>query len=160
MPVWALVGAGGELLWAGFRDRVFDSVELPPGNFLVSDPLLLGLAACGPIWLVQRGGELRSGLILPVLAGLLVPVALMLTAIDLSFRYRLEFYPAIELCAFVGFAHFVRRERRSGWFVAGALVSVVAAQAMWVLTMLSPFGPVQSVIAPGGVAAFYLSEFM
>ena len=84
----------------------------------------------------------------------------MLMAISLSFRYRLEFYPVLELCAFVGFAHFVQRERRSGWFVAGALVSVVAAQAMWVLTMLSPFGPVGSVVGPGGVVGFYLSEFM
>jgi len=156
VPVWALAGAGGELLWAGFRDRVFDAVELPPGSFLVSDPLLIGLGAYGLVRLVRRGG----GLILPVLGGLLVPAALMLMAISLSFRYRLEFYPVLELCAFVGFAHFVQRERRSGWFVAGALVSVVAAQAMWVLTMLSPFGPVGSVVGPGGVVGFYLSEFM
>jgi hypothetical protein len=153
-PAWALLGGAGELLWAGFRDRVFDSVELPPASFLISDPLLIGLAGYG---LVRRG--LRADLVLPVLGGLVVPIVLMLMAIDLSFRYRLEFYPFLELAAFVGFAEFVGRDRGRGWFAAGALFSVVAAQAMWVMTMLSPFGPVQSIVGPDGVAAFYRGLF-
>lgn len=154
VPVWALLGAAGELLWAGFRDRVFDSVELPPASFFVSDPLLIGLAAYG---ILRRGA--RADLVLPVLAGLAVPIVLMLMAIDLSFRYRLEFYPFLELAAFVGFADLAARERGRGWFAAAALFSVVAAQSVWVMTMLSPFGPVQSIVGPDGVAAFYRGLF-
>lgn len=159
VPVWALIGSTGELLWAGFRDRVFDSVELPPASFLVSDPLLIGLAGYAFVRLMKRGSGLRADLVVPVLGGLFVPVALMLMAIDLSFRYRLEFYPFIELAGFVGFAELVGRERGRGWFAAGAIFSVVAAQAIWVLTMLSPFGPVQSVVGPEGVVAFYRGLF-
>jgi hypothetical protein len=87
-----------------------------------------------------------------------------MAAIALAFRYRLEFYPFLELAALVGFAELASDARLGvkarGWIAAGVIVSVVAAQAMWVLTMLSPFGPAQSVVGPGGVVAFYLSEFM
>jgi len=161
LPVWALPDGAGGLLWSGFRDRVFDSVELPPGSFLVSDPLLIGLAAYGLVRLARRGNGLRRGFVVPVLAGLLVPIVLMLSAIDLAFRYRLEFYPFLELAAFVGFADLltVGGRRARGWYAAGALVSVVTAQAMWVLTMLSPFGPVQNIVGPDGVAAFYRALF-
>jgi hypothetical protein len=157
IPVWALVGGVGELLWAGFRDRIFDSVELPPASFFVSDPLLIALSTYGLVRLRRQGR--RADLVLPVLGGLLVPILLMLMLIDLSFRYRLEFYPFLELAAFIGFADLVRRERRRGWFAAGAIFSVVAAQAMWLMTMLSPFGPVQSVVGPDGVGAFYRGLF-
>ncbi|HEY1797164.1 MAG TPA: hypothetical protein VGG57_13720 [Stellaceae bacterium] len=148
-PIWALP----ELIWTGFRDRMFDSVELPPASFLVSDPLLVALAVYGAIDTARR----RDRLVLPVLLGFLVPIGLMLTAISLTFRYRLEFYPFLELAAFVGFAHVAGMRR--GWLAVGAVVSVVMAQAMWVLTMLSPFGPVQSVVGPAGVAAFYRGLF-
>jgi hypothetical protein len=87
-----------------------------------------------------------------------------MTALALAFRYRLEFYPFLELAALVGFAELASDARLGakarGWIAAGVLASVVAAQAMWVLTMLSPFGPVGSVVGPHGVIAFYLSEFM
>lgn len=142
VPVWV------EMLWAGFRDRVFDAVELPPGSFFVTDPLLVGLAVYG---------AMRRRL-WPILAGLAVPIVLMLMAISLTFRYRLEFYPLLELAAFIGVAHLGTKARN--WVIAGAVWSIVAAQAMWVLTMLSPFGPVQSVVGPGGVFAFYLNELM
>lgn len=96
-----------------------------------------------------------------MLGGLAVPIVLILMAIALAFRYRLEFYPFLELAAFVGFARLltVAGNRARAWCAAGVLVSVVAAQAMWVLAMLSPFGPVQSVVGPEGVVAFYRSLF-
>ena len=160
-PVWMLRDGAGDMLWAAFRDRVFDSVELPPGSFFVTDPLLIGLGVCGLIGLRRREAGLRPALVWPVLGGLAVPIVLILMAIALAYRYRLEFYPLLELLAFIGFARLVvsggARARR--WCAVGAVVSIVAAQAMWVLSMLSPFGPVGGVVGKAGVVAFYRSLF-
>ena len=128
LPVWALPDGVGGLLWSGFRDRLFDAVELPPSSFLVSDPLLVGLAIYGIVALVRGRNPLRRELVAPVLAGLLVPIALMLTWISLTFRYRLEFYPFLELAAFVGFAQLVSfaGKRARTRLTAGAAASVLA----------------------------------
>jgi hypothetical protein len=159
-PVWILRDGAGDLLWAGFRDRMFDAVELPPGSFFVSDPLLVGLAVYGArqLW---RGTVPRRDLVLPVAAGLSVPIVLILMAIALAFRYRLEFYPLIELLAFAGFGRLAVAGgmRARTWCAVGAVWSIVAAQAMWVLSMVSPFGPVGSIVGRAGVFAFYRSLF-
>lgn len=161
VPVWALPDGAGGMPWAEFRDRVFDFVELPPGSFFVSDPLLVGLASYGIACLLRRQDGLRPGVVVPVLGGLAVPPLLILMALALAFRYRLEFYPFLELAALIGFARLVVSEGRRvrTWCAAGAMVSVVAAHAMWVLTMLSPFGPVQNMIGTQSVGAFYRSLF-
>ena len=44
-PVWTWVRSDGHLLFSEARERLIDAFELPPGSFLLSDPLLLGLAA-------------------------------------------------------------------------------------------------------------------
>lgn len=158
LPVWVLLDGSGGLLWSAFQLRLFDFVELPPGSFIVSDPLLLGLAALGLIQLMRRRVP-RSDVIVAALGGLLVPVGLMLSAIALTYRYRLEFYPFIELCAFVGFGSIVAAPKATAqrWMALGAAWQVIAAHAMWLLYMLSPFGPAQ--IATDGlpVGAFYRS---
>ncbi|HEX3881416.1 MAG TPA: hypothetical protein VHW66_02040 [Stellaceae bacterium] len=164
VPVWIWPDGAGGLLWSVFRDRVFDSVELPPGSLFVSEPLLFGLAVLALVRTARRRNSSSPAPVLPVLAGLAIPPLLIMAAIALAFRYRLEFYPFLELAALVGFAELASDARLGakarGWIAAGVIVSVVAAQAMWVLTMLSPFGPAQSVVGPGGVTVFYLSEFM
>ncbi len=92
-----------------------------------------------------------------MLADLAIPPLLIMSALALAFRYRLEFYPFLELAALVGFAELAGNAslgaKARGWVAAGGAWSIVAAQAMWVLTMLSPFGPVQNIIGPDGVAA-------
>jgi len=151
-PLWALGGGTGRFLWQGFQERVIDAAELPPMSFLVSDTLLLGLAGIGLAGLLRRRDRL-----LALLPGLLTPIALMLCAISMAFRYRLEFYPFLELCAFAGFARLLAAPGRRTllWLGAGAGFGVVSAHAAWLLYMLSPFGPAEEALRGASVAAFY-----
>ena len=157
-PIWVLHGASGELLWSGFVQRTLEA-ELPPSSFLVSDPLLVGLALYGIVQLARRHAvPHRAPLILGAI-GLAVPIVLMLTAFSMTFRYRLEFYPFLELCAFVGFWRLIMAPpRRIGIaFGAGAAASIVAAQALWLINMLSLPGPAHKLIGAMGIVDYYRS---
>jgi hypothetical protein len=85
----------------------------------------------------------------------------MLTVFGTSYRYRMEFYPFFELFAFLGFARIAatsagRAPRLVG---AGAVASIVTAHLMWVLYMLSPFGPAGKLMGSLGIVDFYKSLF-
>jgi hypothetical protein len=152
VPFWLLRGTPG--------DVVACCAELPPSSFLVSDTLLLGMGTYGMAVALRKNAKCREFVAAAGL-GWLVPVVLMLTAFGLSFRYRMEFYPFFELFAFLGFA---RLAARPGWRAplvvsAGALTGIVTAHAMWMLYMLSPFGPAGRVLDGLGVAQFYRSLF-
>jgi hypothetical protein len=86
---------------------------------------------------------------------------MMLAAAGMTFRYRMEFYPLFELFAVLGFAGVAGRPatRPPLWFAIGACASVVAAHAMWLLYMLSPFGAPDRVMGSLGIADFYKSLF-
>lgn len=159
-PVWVLRDGAGNLLWAGFQQRLFDLVELPPASFFVSDPLLIGLCVYGAVTTLRLRGRQRE-LVLLVGSGLAVPIVLMLTAIALAYRYRMEFYPLLELGAFIGFARLVAAPPRLGPRVvaAGTVVSCLTAHLAWLLYMLSPFGPAQAVMNGLPLGAFYRSLF-
>jgi len=160
-PFWALSDGAGQLWWQAFQERVTDSAELPPASFFISDPFWVGLAVFGLITLLNPDRLPKREWLLAALPGLLVPIALILMLIDLTFRYRLEFYPFLELCAFAGFARLlaVSSRRAELWFGAGAIGGIAAAQAMWVLYMLSPFGPAAMVLDGLPVGTFYRSLF-
>ena len=81
----------------------------------------------------------------------------MLLAIDMSFRYRLEFYPALELLAFIGFWSLAPRMtgRGTAAFAVGTAFSIVAAHAMWLLNMMSPFGPAAKFLGQSSIVDFY-----
>jgi hypothetical protein len=158
-PVWA-TDDGGKQWWQAFQERTIVAVELPPASFFVSDTLWVGLATYGLIVLSRRGRLPRRGLVLSVLPGLLLPIMLMLTAISMTFRYRLEFYPFLDLCAFAGFAWLLAASpSRAAKFTigTGAIAGVVTAHAMWLLYMLSPFGTARIVIDGLPVGTFYRS---
>jgi hypothetical protein len=159
LPVWVLPGRDGELLFESFRRRTMDAVELPPSSFLVSDPLTIGLAVFALLRLLRRRGGLDRRIALPVLAGLAVPIALMLTWLSMTFRYRLEFYPFLELCAFFGFALLLARGKPPPrrWFAAAAFAGVVAAHALWLLYMISPLGDASALFGGRDVVSFYRS---
>jgi hypothetical protein len=155
-PIWILNDGSGQLLWSDFVQRTLE-VELPPSSFLISDPLIIGLALYGVFQLAHRNTVPRRAPLILCAIGLAVPIVLMLTAISMTFRYRMEFYPFLELCAFIGFWRLLAAPPRriEIAFGAGALTSIVAAQALWLLYMLSPLGPADRVLGGMGVVDHY-----
>jgi hypothetical protein len=104
-PLWAWSDASGRLLFQDTEVRLFDGVELPPSSLFLSDPVAFLLAAPGLGVLWRRPQVLAEPAMARLTAlALAAPTALVLGAIALSFRYRMEFYPALDLCACLGAA--------------------------------------------------------
>ncbi len=160
-PVWVIRAADGGLLWSAFQHRTIDSVELPPGSFFISDPLSVGLMVFTLIHLFRAREPLKRAIAVPVLAGLCVPMVLMLTFVSMAFRYRLEFYPFFDLCAFLGFGVLLSRSKAPPIrvFALAAFAGVVGAHALWLLYMLSPLGDASALLGGMDVVTFYQSEF-
>lgn len=152
-PVWAWRAPGGDLWLAGVRDRLIDSAELPPGSFLLSDPLLLLLAAIAVAhWWRARGQSSLTGGAMAL--GLAASPLLMLCAISMCYRYRIDFYPLIEFAAFAGLATsgWIGARRRLVWSLVA--VSVMFSHAGLLLYDLGETGPAQRLIG-GGIAHYY-----
>jgi hypothetical protein len=161
-PVWVFPHPG----WAPFiqvlQTRLFDFSELPPGTFLVTDALLVGFMICAIRALCTPGSDFQLDRmpIFAIAAGLTAPCALMLTAISLSYRYRIDFYPLLEFLAFIGIVVMRRRvphgppEHLKRWIGAAAATSIGASGCALLLYKLSPFGPGIPLIQ-GGFWAFY-----
>lgn len=155
LPIWTVIRADGHMLFAAARERLVDVMELPPGSFLVSDPLLLGLAVVG----VRRLGASLSGAAL--LAGLAVPPVLMLTAISMAYRYREEFYPFLITACLLGFRQLCLRATGFGRktrvaIVAAVVVSVFVSHGMAAIYAVSPWGVAEQYIEPDGWIGTYL----
>jgi len=161
VPVWAMRTADSSLLWSDFAHRTIFAVELPPSSFFISDPLLIGLTIFALVQLLRHPDVLNRRIAVPVLAGLFVPILLILTFSSMTFRYRLEFYPFFDLCAFLGFGVLVSRPEIPPLraFAVAAFGGVVTAHALWLLYMLSPLGDASTRLGGMGVISFYRSEF-
>jgi hypothetical protein len=158
-PFWAMRDAAGNFLWSGFENGFAGCcIELPPSSFFVSDPLLIGLCAFGIVQVFGDQAE-RRDLVAAAGLGLLVPIVLILSAFGMTFRYRMEFYPFFELFAFLGVARLAARPagRAPAIVLAGAVGGIVTAHAMWLLYMLSPFGPPANALGSLTVGEFYRS---
>jgi hypothetical protein len=138
VPVWILIRDDGYVLFAETQATLVDAMELPPGSFFVTDPLVLGLAIIGVRAIRDRA---RAALLL----GLAMPAMLMLFAISLTHRYRMEFYPVLFLAALFGVAATAQgagTSRRFRVTVIGAVVAgIIASHGMAVLYARSPWGP-------------------
>jgi hypothetical protein len=153
-PIWVFQGADGKLLFEAEQTRLFDSVELPPSSFFLTDLLPIVFIVFLAISIL-RPHSLRPislGHFLALAAGLAVPCILILTAISITYRYRMEFYPEIDLLAFLGFyaatssvgpLAIVHRYR--GWTIAATLVSIISAHGALLLYNNSPGGPFHSI---------------
>jgi hypothetical protein len=161
VPAWAIHSADGNLLWSEFKERVFDSVELPPASFLLSDPLLVGLIIFLLLHLVRNRQSIDRIVAIPVLAGLLVPIVIVLTYSHLTFRYRLEFYPFFELCAVLGLGILLSRAKRLPLIPVGAvaIVGIAASHAFWFLYVLGRYGDATGHLAGKDVISFYRAFF-
>jgi hypothetical protein len=133
LPIWALQGSDGRLLFEGAQTRLLDSAELPPGSFFLTDLLPIAYIAFLAMAMWNRRSSLFRGFqqaknslvtprsdaplptrpssfaqMLALAAGLAVPCLLMLMAMSMNYRYRMEFYPEIDFLAFLGLYTIVR----------------------------------------------------
>lgn len=186
-PIWFLQGADGRLLFESTQTRLMDNVELPPGSFFLTDllPLAFIVLLAMALWVRRRDLSrvlrtkgmcalfenpmpsfrlsIAEGLALAV--GLAAPCVLMLTAISMNYRYRMEFYPEFDLLAFLGLfatvtnpALLARFNRRRRWMLAALAVTILSAFAELFLYKLSYFGPSQELLR-NGIVHFYIESF-
>jgi hypothetical protein len=155
VPIWMFEGTDGQLLFDAEQTRLFDAVELPPSSFFLTDllPIAFIVFLAASILRPQSSRPISLVQLLALAGGLAVPCVLMLTAIYTAYRYRMEFYPEIDLLALLGFysatssagALAVLHRYRS-WTIAATLVSIISAHGMLLLYNHSPGGPAQPVL--------------
>jgi hypothetical protein len=185
LPLWVLRGANGQLLFDNTQTRLLNAAELPPSSFFLTDLLpiafivflVMDLWSARPIFSDSaRKSEMFAPRTDPPLrsasfsysqafalsTGLAVPCILMLTAIYMSYRYRMEFYPEIDLLAFLGIYVTVsnpdllaRFNRCRRWMLIAAMVSVASAFAAMLLYWFSDFGLSQPYLR-NGLVHYYL----
>ena len=150
-PIWTIIRPDGRFLFADFESRMLDMVELPPGSFLLSDPLLLVLGAAFFFRLPQLRKERRVDIraAAALMIGFSIPIFLMLTAMVMAFRYRMEFYPFIEFAAYLGFYamcvnpnQYLASSRRRLYIllIASAGLGIVCSHLLFILYKVSQFG--------------------
>ena len=160
-PIWAWIRSDGLVLFAEAQARSIDALELPPGSFLLTDPLLLGLAGMGVVAIRDRG---RAALLI----GLAIPPALMLCAISMAHRYRMEFYSCLFLAALFGLivrewqgdkgqGHKGARNAlgHKGVIAACVAIGIAASHAMAVVYVWSPAGPAEFYLERYGLIGTY-----
>ena len=152
-PVWELQDGAGRLLFQQIQLDLFDSVELPPASFFLSDPIAYLLAALGVFTLVRRRTRApEPALAGAALLGLALPAGVMLMAISLTYRYRMDFYPALDFAALIGAASLRLKpsavQARSMLYLGlvGAVVSLLDLTA----SSYAVFGPALDLDLRGG----------
>jgi hypothetical protein len=163
-PIWVLRRADGQQLFHGHETRLFNSLELPPSSFLLTDALLIVLLAYA-IWsfATRRKLPFDGPVAASAALGLSLPCLLILSFDVLSFRYRIDFHPFMEFGAFLGAALILRspvlldRKSMKGGLVGASLISIFASNAELVLYRASSFGSFAD-FKPG-VVYFYMHAF-
>lgn len=166
LPIWVIVRPDGQFLFHAFQQRMIDSAELPPSSFFLTDPLLLLL--CGAfLHAVWRRRWAALGLralpaqALALLAGFASAIFLILIAISMTFRYRMEFYPFLELGAFLGFPALCATEPATPrpWLVrlvfASTILGILASHLLMLLYRISPFGPPNFILRTGLIGFYH-----
>lgn len=105
LPIWVLRGSNGHLLFEQALTRMYWVAEGPASSFLLTDLLPM----CFIYFLVNAWWRRRADGLRPVgqwaaviAVGLLAPCILLLAAIYLAYRYRVDFFPEIDFLAFLG----------------------------------------------------------
>jgi hypothetical protein len=158
-PVWVFRGADGQLLLEATRQKWIDAAELPPSSFLLTDPLLLVLGGIAlAAWIRHASADRARGI--AVALGLAIPAGLMLCAVSMNFRYRLDFYPFFEFLAFSGLILAGHGARAPGprWTAVLAAMSVLGSLLVGAAYLVGRLGPGQLLIGDG-VGAYYLQAF-
>jgi hypothetical protein len=151
-PIWIWIRSDGHVLFAESQATLMDAMELPPGSFFLTDPLLLGLAIAGAASIRDRA---RAALLL----GLCAPPVLMLCAISMAHRYRMEFYPMLFLAALYATAAAGRRTDTRpafrAWVIGSTVAGIIASHGMAVLDARSPWGPGEFYLERYGLPGTY-----
>jgi hypothetical protein len=165
VPIWVLHGPGGQLFFESTRTQFFGDVELPPSSFFLTDllPLCFIVLLAITLWRRRSCGLPPAGRWAAALAiGLLAPCILLLMLDWQAYRYRMEFYPEIDLLAFLGLYFTVtnmttlsRFARWRQWITAGLAVSVVASLLAFSLDVLSGDGPPEEILRSGVVQYYH-----
>ncbi len=166
LPLWVLAaGGGGSLLFEATQTRLMDAVELPPSSFFLTDLLPILFLAILLLALFRRQAQHLLAVLqcLALASGLVIPCLLMLTAISMNYRYRMEFYPLLDLLAFLGLyvtvvnpTYALRAQRHLRWFQLATTISILAAFAEMILYKLSVFGPATQLLRRG-LVQYYLT---
>lgn len=162
-PIWVLRGADGNLMLDEYRYRLIDVAELPPASFLLTEmlPILLMVLVCWRTDIFHRWKpRLSQGF--AIATGLAAPGGLMLTAMGMTYRYRMDFLPLLEFVSFLAIpclsreyaVHRMARGLRISLVVA-TIVGIVAAHVILVLYKLSPLGPGQMHLHEGIVNLYH-----
>ena len=168
VPIWILHSDNGHLLFEEHQQRLIDATELPPSSFFLTDPLLmlLLLYAVGRLIGAWRNAGIDRLYILAIGTGLAVPCLLMLSAISMNFRYRIDFYPLIEFGAFMGFLLLCRLpsaaslpQRVRTLAMASVVLGVLGSHMILILYKLSDWGPPIEYLRHGMVT-YYLHRFL
>ena len=165
-PIWVIHRQDGHLVLEEHQRRLIDATELPPSSFFLTDPLfVLLLLYTG--WLLlktRRGTGINWRSAVAVGSGLSVAWVLMLAAISMNFRYRIEFYPLFELGGFLGFfalcrsslpAHAMPRLRVIS--IVLCAIGILASHLVMIMYKLSEFGPAIDKLRPG-VITYYIER--
>jgi hypothetical protein len=161
VPVWAIIGSDGHFLFRALQDRLYYTVEAPPATFFASDILLCFLCVPGVAFLSRRRayGIDRTAARL-IACCLLIPGLFMLTAIAVTFRYRLEFYPCFEFLALFGLLGLPGRfaaHPRLFTGLGGMLlaISIVSAHGFLLAYKIAPWGDAAVIEEIGWTAAYH-----
>jgi hypothetical protein len=126
---------------------------LPPGSFFLTDPFLLGLAAMGFVTAIRDRARLA------LLLGLCAPPVLMLSAISMALRYRMEFYPLLFLAALFGLAAYANRMAATPLFraliIGSVVVGIAASHATAMLSAHAPLGSGEFFLERYGLVGTY-----
>jgi hypothetical protein len=148
LPVWAFDRGDGGLYFEAFQKHWLDMTELPPSSFLLTDGLLIVFAVYA-LWTLlapRREPAIARGQVAAIAIGLALAAMLMLCAISMCYRYRLDFYPLLHFGACIGLILYLPRLRLLSplhkWgLLAGAALGIGGSFLSLLLFKLSPYGP-------------------
>jgi hypothetical protein len=146
------------------QKRIFHTVELPPSSFFLTDLLSLCFIVLLliAVWRRRSRNSPRTMQVAAIAAGLLAPSALIMTAISIAYRYRMEFYPEFDFPALLGLyltvsnpANLERFARFRGWLAAALAISIVGSLASLTLYDLGTTGGTEREVTDGIVSYYH-----